>query len=124
MLDLEDALCGDVGTFMAFNGALFLFSVIIALTKTLWPREVFTRGVKALSAENPLAFITPDIEKFRHSFQIRLPRCGVVMPVKGVHEQSYENWRAQITSMYGGALDFYFCIESEDDPAHPEILSL
>ena len=43
----------------------------------------------------PLAFIAPDIEKFRHSFQIKLPRCGVVMPVKGVHDQSYANWRAQ-----------------------------
>ena len=46
------------------------------------------------------------------------------MPIKGVHDQSYDNWRSQITSMYGGPLDFYFCIESADDPAHPHILRL
>ena len=47
--------------------------------------------------ENPLAFISTDIAKFTHSFQRKLPRCGVVMPVKGVHNQSYANWRTQIT---------------------------
>ena len=82
------------------------------------------REVSALTDENPLAFISPDIAKFRHSFQIKLPRCGVVMPVKGVHDQSYENWRAQITSLYGGPLEFFFCIETEEDPAHPHILRL
>ena len=53
--------------------------------------------------------------------QRALPSCGVVMPVKGVHDQSYANWRAQITSMYGGALEFFFCVESEDDPAYPHV---
>ena len=66
----------------------------------------------------------PDVEKFRHSFQLRLPKCGVVMPVKGVHGQSYANWRAQITSMYGGQLEFFFAVESEDDPAYSQCASL
>ena len=121
---IEDIVCGDVALFLSFNGALFLLSVLIALARNVLPRERFASQITALLNNNPLAFISPEIEKFRHSFQIKLPRCGVVMPVKGVHDQSYENWRAQITSMYGGPLDFYFCVESEDDPAYPHIQRL
>jgi len=87
-------------------------------------RTTFSKAVEALSKDFPLAFIAPDVEKFRHSFQLTLPTCGVVMPVKGVHGQSYANWRAQITSMYGGALEFFFCVESEEDPAYPHIQRL
>ena len=121
---LEQLLCNDVTFTLIFIGLLFLVSLVISAANAVLPRDRFARQVQALSEENPLAFITPDIEKFRHSFQVKLPRCGVVMPVKGVHNQSYANWRAQITSMYGGALEFYFCVESEDDPAHPHILRL
>ena len=121
---IEGLLCSDVPFFFLVCGCLFLLSVILALLTTIMPRERLARDVEALTPENPLAFISPDIAKFRHSFQIKLPRCAVVMPIKGVHDQSYDNWRSQITSMYGGPLDFYFCIESADDPAHPHILRL
>ena len=84
-------------------------------------RASFARRIKSLEKENPLAYIAPDLAKFKHSFQIKLPKCGAVMPVKGVHDQSYANWRAQITSMYGGALEFFFCVESADDPAYPHV---
>jgi len=94
------------------------------MANSVLPRERFALNVKLLAEDNPLAFITPDIDKFRHSFQLKLPRCGVVMPVKGVHDQSYANWRAQVTSMYGGPLEFFFCVESEDDPALPHIQRL
>ena len=120
----ESFLCGDTAFFFILSGGLFLLSVVIALLTTILPRERLAHDVQALSEDNPLAFISPDIAKFRHSFQIKLPRCAVVMPIKGVHDQSYDNWRSQITSMYGGPLDFYFCIESADDPAHPHILRL
>ena len=115
---IESFLCGDTAFFFILSGGLFLLSVVIALLTTILPRERLAHDVQALSEDNPLAFISPDIAKFRHSFQIKLPRCAVVMPIKGVHDQSYDNWRSQITSMYGGPLDFYFCIESADDPAN------
>ena len=121
---LELALCNDVTFTLLFIGVLFLVSMVVATATSVLPRERFASQVKSLSEENPLAFITPDIEKFRHSFQLKLPRCAVVMPVKGVHDQSYANWRAQVTSLYGGPLEFYFCVETEDDPAHPHIQRL
>jgi hypothetical protein len=121
---LEALLCNDVTFCLTFMGCLFLFSLLIAMANSVLPRERFALNVKLLAEDNPLAFITPDIDKFRHSFQLKLPRCGVVMPVKGVHDQSYANWRAQVTSMYGGPLEFFFCVESEDDPALPHIQRL
>ena len=122
---MESALCNDYTFFFLFLGCLLLFSMCVATFAAVIPRERFARQVKHLTdTENPLAFISTDIAKFTHSFQRKLPRCGVVMPVKGVHNQSYANWRTQITSLYGGPLEFYFCIESEDDPAHPHILRL
>lgn len=103
------------------QGIFFAMAFGISQIGVILAREKFRRGVKSLEEENPLAFIAPDVDKFRHSFQISLPKCGVVMPVKGVHGQSYANWRAQVTSMYGGALEFFFVVESEDDPAYPHI---
>ena len=121
---IESVLCNDVTFTVLLIGTLFIVSVVIAIATSVLPRERFSRGVSKLSEENPLAFITPDIEKFRHSFQIRLPQCGVVMPVKGVHNQSYANWRAQVTSLYGGPLEFFFCVETKEDPAYPHIQRL
>ena len=121
---LESVLCSDTAYVLLFTGLLSALSVAVVLLATVFPREQFARGVSALSESNPLAFIAPDIDKFRHSFQIKLAKCGIVMPVKGVHDQSYSNWRTQVTSMYGGPLEFFFCVESEDDPAHPHIQRL
>ena len=104
-------------------GALTVM-MTIGLFLMILSRERFTQGVKSLEDTNPLAYISPDILKFRHSFQITLPKCAVVMPVKGVHDESYNNWRTQVTSMYGGPLQFFFVVESEEDPAFPHIKRL
>jgi len=117
-------LCGDVVSALIFQGALWVFTIAISLVVIGIPRRKFAQQVEQLASQNPLAFIAPDLDKFRHSFQIKLPKCGVVMPVKGVHDQSYANWRAQITSMYGGPLEFFFCLESADDPAFRHVQRL
>jgi len=109
---------------LIFQGALWVFTIAISLVVIGIPRRKFAQQVEQLASQNPLAFIAPDLDKFRHSFQIKLPKCGVVMPVKGVHDQSYANWRAQITSMYGGPLEFFFCLESADDPAFRHVQRL
>mmetsp|Transcript_48999 Transcript_48999/g.127904 ORF Transcript_48999/g.127904 Transcript_48999/m.127904 type:complete len:518 (-) Transcript_48999:512-2065(-) len=120
-----DVLCGDVMTATIANGMVWVITIAVSLFVIAIPRNKFARQVDQLmSSTNPLAFIAPDVDKFRHSFQIKLPKCGVVMPVKGVHDQSYANWRAQITSMYGGGLEFFFCVESADDPAYPHVQRL
>ena len=71
---LEWVLCNDVTFTVLLLGDLFLLSVFVSAMGTVMNRERFARGVVALSEKNPLAFITPDVEKFRHSFQLRLPR--------------------------------------------------
>ena len=38
-----------------------------------------------------------------------------MLPVKGVRDDSYANWQSQVTSMYGGPLDFIFVVEAEDE---------
>ena len=99
----------------------FTVMMTIGLFTMILSRESFTQGVKSLEETNPLAYISPDILKFRHSFQITLPKCAVVLPVKGVRDDSYANWQSQVTSMYGGPLTYIFVVEAEDDPAYPHI---
>ena len=124
MESMETVFCGDVVSALILLGTVWIITMSISLIVIAVPRNKFARQVEQLESVNPLAFIAPDLDKFRHSFQIKLPKCGVVMPVKGVHDQSYDNWRAQITSMYGGALEFFFCVESANDPAYPHVQRL
>lgn len=121
---MEQLLCNEPVAAMGFLAALFTIAVSVGMWGMILSRERFTGGVKLLEEDNPLAFISPDILKFRHSFQITLPKCAVVMPVKGVHEGSADNWRSQVTSMYGGPLNFLFVVESEADPAFAAIRRL
>ena len=124
MEEFASLLCNDYVVAVISSGALWVVTIAISLFSCANHRNSFAKHVESLSSANPLAFISPDVDKFRHSFQIRLPKCGVVMPVKGVHDQSYANWRAQITSMYGGPLEFFFCVESIEDPAYLHVQRL
>ena len=124
MGSLPTILCGDLVSALILQGALWVITIAISLIVIAIPRKKFAQQLEQLASHNPLAFIAPDLEKFRHSFQVMLPKCGVVMPVTGVHDQSYANWRAQITSMYGGPLEFFFCLESSDDPAFRHVQRL
>ena len=117
-------LCGDVSVAMMVGGALFTLAITIALVQLAVIRSWFRRRIVRQQESFPLAFITPDAEKLSHESQLTLPKCSVVMPVKGVHDQSYDNWRRVITSMYGGPLAFFFCVEAEDDPAYAHIQRL
>ncbi|KAL3927278.1 MAG: hypothetical protein SGPRY_002898 [Prymnesium sp.] len=119
-----EGVCSPPLAALSVLGGAFMGALAIAFASLREARATFAARIKTLEQENPLAFIATDVSKFRHSFQITLPKCGVVMPVKGVHGQSYANWRAQITSLYGGPLEFYFCVESDQDPAYPHIQRL
>ncbi|KAE9588169.1 putative ceramide glucosyltransferase [Lupinus albus] len=67
---------------------------------------------------NSFAFICDDINELEHSNQINLPRVTVIMPLKGFGEHNLHNWRTQLTSLYGGPLEFLLLVESTDDPAY------
>ncbi|KAG6523738.1 hypothetical protein ZIOFF_013615 [Zingiber officinale] len=73
---------------------------------------------------NSFAFICGDINDLEHSAQMNLPGVSVIMPLKGFGEHNLQNWRTQITSLYGGPLEFLFVVESSDDPAYTAVSSL
>ena len=98
------------------------------------------------------AFLCDDLDELEHSVQEKLPRVSVIMPLKGFGEHNLQNWRTQvrsdcnifvpihadtihdfavdthkqlqITSLYGGPLEFLFVVESKDDPAYRAVSRL
>jgi cellulose synthase/poly-beta-1,6-N-acetylglucosamine synthase-like glycosyltransferase len=86
-------------------------------------REV-KRIKNSIKAGNSLAFLYQDINELEHSRQVKLPRVSVVMPLKGFGEHNLHNWRSQITSLYGGPLEFLFVVESTEDPAYHAVSRL
>ncbi|KAJ9538750.1 hypothetical protein OSB04_031483 [Centaurea solstitialis] len=91
---------------------------------------------KSMRAGNSFAFLCHDIYDLEHSKQENLPGVTVVMPLKGSGESNVNNWRSQlsclvlmysstqITSLYGGPLEFLFTVESTADPAYHAISRL
>ncbi|RCV28647.1 hypothetical protein SEVIR_5G425400v4 [Setaria viridis] len=73
---------------------------------------------------NSFAFLCDDIDELEHSVQENLPRVSVIMPLKGFGEHNLQNWRTQITSLYGGPLEFLFVVESKEDPAYHAVSRL
>jgi hypothetical protein len=70
------------------------------------------------------AFLCDDVDELEYSVQERLPRVSVIMPLKGLGEHNLQNWKTQITSLYGGPLEFLFVVESQDDPAYRAVSRL
>ncbi|KAL4390773.1 hypothetical protein AHAS_Ahas03G0178600 [Arachis hypogaea] len=78
----------------------------------------------AMRNGNSFPFLYHDINELEHSNQVNLPRVSVVMPLKGFGEHNLHNWRSQITSLYGGPLEFLFVVESTEDPAYHAVSRL
>ncbi|KAF5184177.1 Ceramide glucosyltransferase, nucleotide-diphospho-sugar transferase, partial [Thalictrum thalictroides] len=94
-----------------------------ALAAYVRNREV--RRIKtSIKGGNSLAFLYQDINELEHSSQAKLPRVSVVMPLKGFGEHNLRNWTSQITSLYGGPLEFLFVVESTEDPAYHAVSRL
>ncbi|PKU71810.1 hypothetical protein MA16_Dca008339 [Dendrobium catenatum] len=88
-------------------------------------RSRVTRRIKHnIDGGNSFGFICDDINDLEHSVQVNLPRVSVVMPLKGFGEHNLQNWRSQITSLYGGPLEYLFVVESVEDPAYPPVSML
>ncbi|MCO5594987.1 hypothetical protein L7F22_049022 [Adiantum nelumboides] len=75
-------------------------------------------------AGNNFSFLYADMNDLEHSAQRKLPHVTVIMPVKGFSEHSKSNWMSQIISLYGGPTEFFFVVESKDDPAHEVVSEL
>ncbi|AQK96116.1 Pentatricopeptide repeat-containing protein [Zea mays] len=85
--------------------------------------SIFRKGViknmrRNIVDGNSFAFLCDNIDELEHSVQENLPRVSVVMPLKGFGKHNLQNWRTQITSLYGGPLEFLFIVESKYDPAY------
>ncbi|XP_039139060.1 uncharacterized protein LOC120276398 [Dioscorea cayenensis subsp. rotundata] len=117
--------CSPLANFIQIQGC-----VICLLLATGWCFAAFVRSrvirclKKKIEGGNYFAFICQDINSLEHSAQLNLPRVTVIMPLKGFGEHNLQNWRSQITSLYGGPLEFLFVVESIDDPAYHAISSL
>ncbi|GFP86884.1 hypothetical protein PHJA_000832200 [Phtheirospermum japonicum] len=118
----SEACCSPIGLFIQIQG--FLICLLLALG---WALASYVRSKeirqmkKSMQSGNSFAFLYHDINDLEHSNQVNLPRVSVVMPLKGFGEHNLHNWRSQITSLYGGPLEFLFVVESTEDPAYHAI---
>ncbi|XP_026420407.1 uncharacterized protein LOC113316445 [Papaver somniferum] len=117
--------CSSVAVFIQIQGCLICLTLALgwALAAYVRKREV-KRMRRSFKDGNTFAFLCHNINELEHSFQSKLPRVSVIMPLKGFGEHNLQNWRSQITSLYGGPLEFLFVVESTEDPAYEAVCML
>ncbi|KAK9274986.1 hypothetical protein L1049_022243 [Liquidambar formosana] len=113
------ACCSTLAVFIQIQGCLICLILALgwALAAFVRNREINQMKDKMKNG-NSFAFLSHDISDLEHSNQVNLPRVSVVMPLKGFGEHNLHNWRSQITSLYGGPVEFLFVVESTEDPAY------
>ncbi|KAH7853502.1 hypothetical protein Vadar_003277 [Vaccinium darrowii] len=119
LISSSRAFCSPFAIFIQIQGYLICFTLAVGWAFAAYVRSREMRRMKdSMKDGNSFAFLSHDINDLEHSKQINLPRVTVVMPLKGFGEHNLHNWRTQITSLYGGPLEFHFVVESTDDPAY------
>ncbi|KAK1259922.1 hypothetical protein QJS04_geneDACA010276 [Acorus gramineus] len=119
------AFCSPLAVFIQLQGCsiCLLLAIGWGFAAHVRNREI-RRMRRSFEGGNSFAFLCQDIDELEHSAQVDLPRVSVVMPLKGFGEHNLQNWRSQITSLYGGPLEFLFVVESVDDPAYHVVSTL
>ncbi|EFH62275.1 hypothetical protein ARALYDRAFT_319569 [Arabidopsis lyrata subsp. lyrata] len=125
LFSLSRAFTSPFAVFVQIQGCTICLLLALGwlMAEYVRNREV-KRIKKSIKAGNSLAFLYQDINELEHSRQEKLPRVSVVMPLKGFGEHNLHNWRSQITSLYGGPLEFLFVVESTEDPAYHAVSRL
>ncbi|XP_006645192.2 uncharacterized protein LOC102715626 isoform X1 [Oryza brachyantha] len=119
------AFCGPVAVFIQIQGCLICLTLGLGWAVAAFVRKKEIRRMRRRIVDgNSFAFLCDDIGELEHSVQEKLPRVSVIMPLKGFGEHNLQNWRTQITSLYGGPLEFLFVVESKDDPAYHAVSRL
>ncbi|XP_043720673.1 uncharacterized protein LOC122668152 isoform X1 [Telopea speciosissima] len=119
LLSASRACCTPLAVFVQIQGCLICLTLAIGWAFASYVRNREIRRIEdSIKRGNNFAFLCQDINELKHSNQINLPRVSVVMPLKGFGEHNLQNWRSQITSLYGGPLEFLFVVESTEDPAY------
>ncbi|XP_042461658.1 uncharacterized protein LOC122045489 [Zingiber officinale] len=119
------ACCSPLAVFIQIQGCVICLTLAIGWALAAYVRSRTIHHIKCnIRKGNSFAFICGDINDLEHSAQMNLPGVSVIMPLKGFGEHNLQNWRTQITSLYGGPLEFLFVVESSDDPAYTAVSSL
>ncbi|XP_062090905.1 uncharacterized protein LOC133797115 isoform X2 [Humulus lupulus] len=122
---LSGAFCSPLAVFVQIQGCLICLILALGWACAAYVRNREIKRLKdSMQAGNSFAFLCHDINELDHFSQIKLPSVTVVMPLKGFGEHNLHNWRSQITSLYGGPLEFLFIVESTDDPAYHAVSRL
>lgn len=119
LFSLSGAFCSPLAVFVQIQGCLICLILALGWACAAHVRNREIKRMKdSIRRGNSFAFLSHDINDLEHSKQVNLPRVSVVMPLKGFGEHNLHNWRSQITSLYGGPLEFLFVVESTEDPAY------
>ncbi|XP_031110098.1 uncharacterized protein LOC116014225 [Ipomoea triloba] len=119
------ACCSPLAIFVQIQGYAICLLLALGWSLAAYVRRREIRTIKdRIKRGNSFAFLCKDINELEHSNQINLPRVSVVMPLKGFREHNLHNWRSQITSLFGGPLEFLFVVESTKDPAYSAVQKL
>ncbi|KAK4774156.1 hypothetical protein SAY87_029175 [Trapa incisa] len=119
LFSLSRAFCSPLALFIQIQGCIICLLLALGWALAAYVRNREIKRMKDnMRNGNSFAFLFHDINELEHSKQAQLPRVSVVMPLKGFGEHNLHNWRSQITSLYGGPLEFLFVVESIEDPAY------
>ncbi|KAL1318741.1 hypothetical protein HN51_071040 [Arachis hypogaea] len=111
--------------YVHYQGCLISLVLAIGWALAAHIRNKERKRIKrSMDKGNSFAFLCHDINQLEHSNQVNLPRVTVIMPLKGFGEHNLHNWRSQLTSLYGGPLEFLLVVESRDDPAYNAVSEL
>ncbi|XP_061345033.1 uncharacterized protein LOC133290901 isoform X2 [Gastrolobium bilobum] len=125
IISLSKTFSSPFAVFVQAQGCLICLLLAIgwACAACVRNREI-NRIKNSMRNGNSFAFLCKDINELEHSNQVNLPRVTVIMPLKGFGEHNLHNWRSQLTSLYGGPLEFLLVVESTEDPAYHEVSRL
>ncbi|KAJ4840009.1 hypothetical protein Tsubulata_035112 [Turnera subulata] len=125
LFSLSRAFCSPLAVFIQIQGCFICLTLALGWACAAFVRNREIKQMKdSMRAGNSFAFLYHDINQLEHDNQVNLPRVSVVMPLKGFGEHNLHNWRSQVTSLYGGPLEFLFVVESTEDPAYHAVSSL
>ncbi|KAM7275509.1 hypothetical protein ACFE04_017375 [Oxalis oulophora] len=125
LFSLSRAFITPLAVFIQIQGCVICLILAFGWACAAYVRN---REIKRINdsfrAGNAFSFLCQDINHLHHSHQAILPRVSVIMPLKGFGEHNLHNWKTQITSLYGGPLEFLFVVESIEDPAYHAVSRL
>ncbi|CAN1293353.1 hypothetical protein LINPERPRIM_LOCUS21990 [Linum perenne] len=125
LFSLSKAFSSPLAIFIQIQGCMICLILAFGWVLAAYVRNREIKRIKnSAIAGNSFSFLCHNINELEHSHQVNLPRVSVVMPLKGFGEHNLHNWRTQITSLYGGPLEFLFVVESTEDPAYHAVCRL